>query len=279
VGKMSKLVSANFSRLWKDKIFWLCVAAIFVFVGFMVLMGANVDKMRNLGRNLDYYYFHSLPFLGLFLSVFIAMFLGTEYSDGTIRNKLIVGHTRTEIYLANLLTCFGGSSIFFAVWAVGGLVGIPYFGLWSVGIGGWLQLLLISLFTLLAITSILTVVSQMINNKAINAVAAIFIALALLLLGSFFYNSLCEPETYMNGMTINSDGTVEFGDEIANPAYIGGTLRIVYQVILNILPTGQQLWMADEPVTHPVLMCMCSLMIIVVFTGIGLLLFRKKDIK
>jgi hypothetical protein len=165
------------------------------------------------------------------------------------------------------------------VWAVGGLVGIPYFGLWSVGIGGWLQLLLISLLTLLAITSILTMTCQMITNKAGNAVAAIFIALALLLFSSYFYNALSEPETYVNGVTINSDGTVEFGGEITNPAYIGGTLRTVYHVILNILPTGQQIWIADETVTHPVFMCMCSMMIIVVFTGIGLLLFRRKDIK
>jgi hypothetical protein len=119
----------------------------------------------------------------------------------------------------------------------------------------------------------------MITNKAINAVTAIFIALALLLLGSYFYNSLCEPETYMNGVTITSDGTVELGDEVANSAYIGGALRTVYYVILNILPSGQQIWIADETVTHPVFMCMCSLTIMVVFTGIGLLLFRKKDIK
>jgi hypothetical protein len=276
---MRKLVSADFSRLWKDKIFCLCSLAILGYVVFLVLMGGHVDKMMNLGRTLDYYYFRSLPFLGLFLSVFISMFLGTEYSDGTIRNKLIVGHTRTEIYLANLLTCFGGCLIFFAVWAVGGLAGIPYFGLWSVGIGGWLQLLLISLLTLLAITSILTMASQMITNKAGSAVAAIFIVLALLLLGSYFYNSLCEPETYINGVTINSDGTVEFGDEVANSAYIGGTLRTVYHVILNILPSGQQIWIADETVVHPVFMCMCSLMIIVAFAGIGLLLFRRKDIK
>jgi hypothetical protein len=275
---MRKLLSANFSRLWKDKIFWICAATILGLDVYMVLIGEKVDNMLNLGRNLDYYYFNLLPFFGVVLSVFISLFLGTEYSDGTVRNKLIVGHTRTEIYLANLLTCFGGCLIFFAVWAVAGLVGIPYFGLWSMGIGGWLQLLFISLLTILAMASILTMISQMITNKAINAVVAIFIALALLLLSSTFYNSFCEQET-ISIATVDAYGKLVWGEEIPNPAYIGGALRIVYQVILNILPTGQQIWIADETVTHPVLMCMYSLMIIVVFTGIGLLLFRKKDLK
>jgi hypothetical protein len=275
---MRKLLSANFSRLWKDKIFWICAATILGLDVYMVLIGEKVDNMLNLGRNLDYYYFNLLPFFGVVLSVFISLFLGTEYSGGTVRNKLIVGHTRTEIYLANLLTCFGGCLIFFAVWAVAGLVGIPYFGLWSMGIGGWLQLLFISLLTILAMASILTMISQMITNKAINAVVAIFIALALLLLSSTFYNSFCEQET-ISIATVDAYGKLVWGEEIPNPAYIGGALRIVYQVILNILPTGQQIWIADETVTHPVLMCMYSLMIIVVFTGIGLLLFRKKDLK
>jgi hypothetical protein len=276
---MSKLLSANFSRLWKNKIFRLCTVAIFVFVVFMVLQGVIANNMWDLGRDLDYYYFHLLPYVGLLLSIFISLFLGTDYSDGTIRNKLIIGHTRTEIYLANLLTCFVGCLIFFIVWAVSGFVGIPYLGLWSVGIGGWLQLMLISLLTILATASVLTLISQMITNKAINAVVVIFAALALLLFGSYFYNALCEPETYMDGMVINSDGTVEFGDEIANPAYVSGTLRTVYQVILNILPTGQQIWIADEEVTQPVMMCIYSLAVIIVTTVLGVVLFRKKDLK
>jgi hypothetical protein len=72
---------------------------------------------------------------------------------------------------------------------------------------------------------------------------------------------------------------VDFGEEVANPAYIAGTMRVVYRAILNILPTGQQIWIADEIVTQPVLMGLCSLLVIVVCSGIGLLLFRKKDLK
>jgi ABC-type transport system involved in multi-copper enzyme maturation permease subunit len=127
-------------------------------------------------------------------------------------------------------------------------------------------------------TAILVPVAQFITNRSANVIT-IFVAMAVLLLGSYFYNALCEPETYMNGYTINWDGTVDFGEEVANPAYIAGTVRIVYRAILNILPTGQQIWIADETVTQPVLMCMCSLIVIVVCSGIGLWLFRKKDLK
>ncbi len=38
-------------------------------------------------------------------AVFVGVFVGTEYSDGTIRNKIITGHSRCRIYLANTLVC------------------------------------------------------------------------------------------------------------------------------------------------------------------------------
>ncbi|MGY3662454.1 MAG: hypothetical protein ACXAHE_00930 [Roseburia sp. 1XD42-69] len=47
------------------------------------------------------------------------MFLGTDYSDGTIRNKLTVGHTRTNIYLANLIVTFAAGLLIMCVWFIG----------------------------------------------------------------------------------------------------------------------------------------------------------------
>lgn len=276
---MRNLLSANLNRLRKAKIFWLCTVAMLCFTVAFMLLGVRLARIENLDRDLDYYYFRLLPYFGFFLSVFTALFLGTEYSDGTVRNKLIIGHTRSEIYLANLLTCFVGSFAVFLAWAVGGLVGIPYFGLWSVGISGYFRYLAVGLFTVLALTAILTVIAQMIANKAYNAVVSILAAIFLLLLASFLYNALCEPETIMDGVTITAEGDVLFGDIIENPAYIGGALRTVYETMLQILPTGQQIWIADETVTQPVLMCAYSLAVTVGMTALGLLGFRKKDLK
>ena len=38
-------------------------------------------------------------------AVLIVLYLGTEFDENTVRNKLSVGHTRKEIYYANYLTC------------------------------------------------------------------------------------------------------------------------------------------------------------------------------
>jgi hypothetical protein len=210
--------------------------------------------------------------------VAIARFIGTDYDDGTIRNKCVIGHTRSEIYGANLLTCCLDTTVLFVAWAVGGLVGIPYFGLWSVGLAGYFQLLALELLAFLAMTAFLVSIAQFITNRSANVIT-VFAAMAVLLLASYFYNALCEPETYMDGYTIHSDGTVEFGDEVANSAYITGALRVVYQVILYILPAGQQIWISNEAVTQPVFMGICSVAFFAVFTVLGLLTFRKKDLK
>lgn len=42
-------------------------------------------------------------FVPLMVSLLTALFIGTDYSDGTMRNKLIAGHVRRKIYAANLI--------------------------------------------------------------------------------------------------------------------------------------------------------------------------------
>jgi ABC-type transport system involved in multi-copper enzyme maturation permease subunit len=275
---MRKLLRANLYRLWRDKIFWICTAAMLGFSMFMVLQGGRADALEGWGRDLDYYYFNPPAYCGLILAVAIARFIGTDYDDGTIRNKCVIGHTRSELYLANLLTCLLYTTVLFAAWAVGGLAGIPYFGLWSMGLAGYFQMMVLELLAFLAMASFLVCIAQFITNRSASVIT-VFAAMAIFMLGCYFYNALCQPETYMDGYTIHSNGTVDFGDEVVNPAYLAGTVRVVYEAILYILPTGQQIWIANETMTQPVFMGICSVAFFTVFTVIGLLLFRKKDLK
>ena len=100
-----------------------------------------------------------------------------------------------------------------------------------------------------------------------------------MLAGSFFYNALTEPETTASYEMISEEGGVEFGDEVPNPAYVGGKMRNVYEVMLRLLPTGQQILIADEPLENPAFMIVCSVVVAIIATSVGYLGFRRKDLR
>ncbi len=269
---MSKLLSANLSRLFKSKVFWLTAAAMLV----LTVIEMIALDIHDTPKTFDLVCFRMMPYFGLYAAFFTSMFLGTEYSNSTIRNKLIVGHSRSEVFFANLFTCLIAAAIFFIVWAGTTCVGIP--GAHDIDLKTCLLKALVGFFTLVSITSVMSVISQLITRKAVTAVTAIFAALALLLLASYFYNALCQPETNVELVNIAEDGSMEF-NEVPNPAYIAGVLRPVYEAILRVLPTGQQILLADEPLSQPALMIGYSLAVTIVVSVIGYLFFRKKDLR
>lgn len=74
-------------------------------------------------------FFGYSPLMGPFIAVFAAYLWGTDYEYGTLRNKLICGHTREEVYFSNLLLtiCAGLSTAL--IWLiVNGMLGIPLLG-------------------------------------------------------------------------------------------------------------------------------------------------------
>jgi len=272
---MSKLLSANLSRLFKSKVFWITALAMLAFNAYSMIMVGTYKP----DKPFDLECFRMMPFFGLYAAFFTSMFLGTEYSDSTMRNKLIVGHSRSEVFFANLFTCLIAAGIFFIVWAGTTCIGIPFFGAENIDVKTCLLKALVGLFTLISVTSVMSVLAQLITRKAVGAVTAIFAALALLITASYFYNALCEPETVVDHYTFSMEGGIEVGDVVPNPAYIGGAMRTAYETILRVLPTGQQILLADEPLEQPALMIGFSLAVTIVVSVIGYLAFRKKDLR
>ena len=123
---MDKLLRADFSRLFKSKEFWICAALM------LAVSVGNAFRTINSAKNflsdtkfyIDEYVFSLAPYTAVISAVLISLFLGTEYSDKTIRNKLIIGYTRTSIYLANFIICFAGSAIMLALWFLGMIPGV-----------------------------------------------------------------------------------------------------------------------------------------------------------
>ena len=99
---MSRLLVSTFIRMLKKVIFWFFVLCMFAYGVYTAL---NIASEARIGFVLDRCLFECLPLMGLISAIFTSLFIGSEYSDGTIRNKIIVGHSRIRIYLANLIRC------------------------------------------------------------------------------------------------------------------------------------------------------------------------------
>lgn len=96
---MKELLSANFFRLRKDKVFKLfigitiLVAVFYVGLGHRNMMIQQSEINMSDGIKSDYFAITINKFiviLGLFSAMFVSIFVGKDYSNGTIRNKIVV---------------------------------------------------------------------------------------------------------------------------------------------------------------------------------------------
>lgn len=279
---MRKMLSAYLNRLFKNPTFWvaavgmLFLAALSMFSGIQSHLDYPNDPDYAL---LDTSYFSTAPYIGIFAAVVTSTFLGTEYADGTIRNKLIVGHSRNGIYFCSLIVSIFISSCLTLCWAVGGLIGIPTLGLWNKTPLELFLYFAIIFGAAAATAAIFTLISLLLTNRTGAAIFEIFAAFGLIMCASILYNRLCQPETVMNGVVVSGDGTVEFGDIVPNPDYVSGVKRTIFTAIVNIIPAGQMILADESKLTHPVYNLLASGGILLVCTLLGCRVFRNKDLK
>ena len=96
---MRKLLRANFSRLRHDRAFWL-LSALMAFFGISMAV-VNAVHARQDGEIwvMDYTLFIHVILAPILNALLAALFIGSDYSSGTMRNKLIAGHRRGWVYL------------------------------------------------------------------------------------------------------------------------------------------------------------------------------------
>lgn len=275
---MSKLLDAGFARLWKNKLFYLEIIMFCIMAAFVSCTMFREVKNWNAEIHLEDAFFNCTPFILLFAAAFVALFTGSEYSDGTIRNKLIVGHTRFGVYLAEFIVNSVATLIVYAAHLVVALaLGLPMFGFFTVPMSRVLLPLLDALFMIIALSALFTMLTMLIGAKASSAVVCLVLVCALFIAGMFLRSALDEPEMYTDYIGIEN-GIFIMGDPVPNPRYLTGIKRQVYQFLYDFLPMGQAINVANYSAFqwyYP----LYSLILTVITTVPGLLLFRRKDIK
>lgn len=282
---MTNLLSAGFSRLFKNRTFYICVIVMALYGALEAL--TSITYPEEFADHLDDIFFEYCSLIPVLMSVFCAMFIGTEYSDGTMRNKIITGHKRAAIYMSNFIISAAAGLMMYAAYMITCLgLGIPKLGVFVGETGMIFVRIGCSLTLLLALTGIFTLIALMIKSKSASAVVSILLAFALLLGAAILYSLLSEPEFYRD---YNIESVYYEGEEeifipseepelVPNPFYVDGIQRQIYQFIIDFTPGGQVIEVASGNMSAPLLLAGYSMLIAVGTTGAGLIIFNRKNL-
>ena len=135
----------------------------------------------------------------------------------------------------------------------------------------------------LAFSAVLVCLSMCIPNKAVSAVTGLL--LTIILLGSALTISmrLSAPEyTEAFAYTDEASGKLIKVDRKRNDQYLTGTKRKIYTFLYDFLPTCQFyqiVQVSDTPIENYGILIAYDGLLLLLSTGAGIHIFRKKDLK
>lgn len=274
---MRKLLSANFSRLWKTKLFLIVLLTAATMSG--LLLFANQVNSASSIKYMDFPFFSQFIYNPVILAAFITLFLGTEYSDGTLRNKLSIGHSRGSVYAANLCASVILSVTFVITEILVCLgIGLLVFEPFRMSMEYVAVAAITACMTAVTSAAIYTALAMNIQNKAVSIIGMVGLSFAVILLVSMIAGVLYAPEMVYEYTEKTATG-LTYGPLVPNPGYIRGTARTIAEWVNDILPQGQLYSLYAYDFDRYARWPLTSAMVLVVSTVLGYYSFSKIDIK
>ena len=266
---MINLIRGELYRYRHKKFFWITLVASLLSG---IIFGVSVTGFGTGGYS-DRGFFDDMFLVpaAVVLCIFISLTIGREYSDGVIRNKLIQGKSRLQIYGSKLLVSIGVSLVLSMLFLIGfSLIAIkqilPYLN------GGILLRAGLAFLMMHGVwATIFTIISILIPHKEIGSILNIALIIAVMFGSYQLESALGQPEfigsyscesvqmtpeevsqikdgTFVGSYSYSTDDNgvrtyykeVEVShDQVPNPHYVSGGLRTAIELIDNTLPHGQ----------------------------------------
>ena len=236
---MISLLRGCVRRYMSNMIFWISVA---LTIGLAINVG--------LGARTTYYDDAMTIAQMLINAILVTIIVGKEYREGGFRNKVIVGHTKAKIFVAELLAGVGISFILYTICA-GIFVALNAYEIPLLPISLIVKIFLDYVLLNMCLTSIFVMVSCMFSNQTMVAIANIVFVLLMIAGSQRLYGNLSQPQYFEQYETVNSEwidenGNIRYKEEkvegseylVDNPTYVGGTKRRIYETLYNLSPYG-----------------------------------------
>lgn len=281
---MRSLLSADLYRLVRSKS---------LYVGMLCLVLMEVWLMKNsIGgdravQGMEYQNFFSFTmFLPFAAAAFCGLFIGADFSYKTIRNKLICGHTKGQIYLSHALVTVLATVCFCAApMGAGALYGLIDGRMFTLSNEALLGYILCSLASSIAAGALAVLVAALFPNRSVGILVSLLAAFVLFCGSQIINNSLSQPETVpqFTQQTLGDNVTIYAADpnlpEVPNPDYPTGIKRAALELLWDFLPACQATQLSTVTVESFGPLLLFSVLFFALVTFIGVALFCQKDIK
>ena len=288
---MIKLLRAGFFRLKKEIMFWLFIIVTIAVAGIRILTTVHYEP-------LDKFLYDYIIYIGLFIAMFVSVFVGKEHSEGIIRNKIIVGHNRISIYISKLIISIVVSLLCeFIYIAIMYLIGSKIYKPLQMTISQLSIIILNAVLIIITYCSIFNLISMICSEITISVVMCVIIFVIMFVAEMIIGKTANEPKYITSSSWDNGVRTI-ISQEL-NPNYPGDDIVNLAKTIYLLLPQGQAQLITNSKLTDSdeirkqlyrkeeieeyiktiYQMPIYSLIVIGVVNIGGLYLFSKKELK
>ena len=295
---MGDLLASDFARLIKSQVF----RGVLIFCVESIIFEVIINRINNdLNRTLlDGLLSTNFIIIGILLSVFIGLFIGSEYSDGTMRNKLIAGNSRANVYLSNFIICTIAGFIIQAVNFITisvisvSLYGLGIFPLTPQNIKRITNITerqLVGFYIVAAYTALFVMLTMLICSKPIGTATVMVLAVVMLISGMSIDSAVSEYDpskvTDETSSISSESESVEYQNEYMITTYrsnskkeLSGFKLKAYLTLDKVLPTAQsQKLTKHNALKNPDDYALYDIIITFVSTFLGIIVFNRKDLK
>ena len=272
---MSELIRANYQRLFKSRLFWGCILFMYA-LSAGELVTSKIEQLTGAGNSaasvLDSLLYDGALRLCVVMAVFVSVFIGTDYSDGTIRNKITLGHHRSNIYLANLIVCASAAVIMQAIHLFSLLIpGLFLFHDMTATTNEVIMLILLDMLAINTFTAFYVAISMISRSKSTSAIISLLLIFLASLLSLIIFQELLQPEYVTDSVS---------SELVRNSYYVDGLKRSLFVFLNDALPSSQIMQLESQQVIgHTDRFVLYDLAIMAFTTVGGNLVFRREDLK
>lgn len=246
---MSKLIAEAYRRTFKGKRFYVVLIVIIALAAFIPVLNAIIEPDRELRGYADAIFLIFAGQIPMFVSIAAGLLITQDFRNNTVRNKVIIGHTRTNIYLANLIMALTIMFIYMLALMVGGWgAGAIFMDLRYLDEPEFILKVLMYFPIMISFTSLIVFICNSLKSTGGFVLA----------LGMHYILNTIEPFV----------GLIRHGD--------------IYKVLQQILPSYQLTLLMNTdiecPEQWPAMLASCAA-ITLVSTVLGIFIFNKSDLK